>query len=84
MTAVGRFRVYFNRHGAAPLTWCVAPDDGGGWEMSVRSVEIVAPARTVYQPKIAPDEDDGRPSAWIAVDGRLTVAASGHATIEAT
>lgn len=79
-TATGRWRVYFNKHGAAELPWCVAPD-AGGWELAVAAVGIAAPAETVYRPKPTPDDEDGRPSAWIAIDGVLTVTRSGHASI---
>lgn len=82
MTAIGSFRVFFNRHGAAPLVWCIAPECGG-WEIAVADVDITAPVRAVYQPKPEKDEDDGKPSAWLAVDGLLTVLASGHASIGA-
>lgn len=78
----GKLRVYFNRHGAAPLMWCVAPDEGG-WEVAVASVGISAIAETVYRPKPTADEDDGKPSAWIAVEGQLTVFPTGHASIGA-
>jgi len=78
----GRWRVYFNRHGAADRPWCVAPE-AGGWEVAVRSVGISTVAETVYQPKAVPDDEDGRPSAWIAVDGYLTIHMSGHASIGA-
>ena len=81
-TLAGRWRVYFNRHGAADRPWCVAPE-AGGWELAVSSVSIVTAAETVYQPKPTPDDEDGRPSAWIAVDGQLTVFLAGHATIAA-
>lgn len=76
----GRWRVYFNRHGAVGRPWCVAPD-AGGWELAVASIGISAVAETVYQPKTTPDDEDGRPSAWISVDGYLTVHDSGHASI---
>jgi hypothetical protein len=76
----GSWRVYFNRDGAADKPWCVSPVDGR-WEVCVNSVGISAVAETVYQPKATADSDDGKPSAWIAVDGCLTVHASGHATI---
>jgi hypothetical protein len=78
----GSWRVYFNRHGAADRPWCVAPD-AGGWEVAVTSVGIFGTAVTAYFPKATPDDEDGRPSAWIAVDGHLTVRDSGHASIEA-
>jgi hypothetical protein len=78
----GSWRVYFNRHGAADRPWCVAPD-AGGWEVAVTSVGISTVAETVYRPKATPDDEDGRPSAWIAVDGQLTVLVSGHASIGA-
>lgn len=80
LTAVGKWRVYFNRHGAEPLMWCISPD-GGGWEITLRSVQIATIAETVYQKKETPDEDDGKPSAWIATEGQLTVFPFGHATI---
>ena len=81
MTSTGKWRVYFNRHGAAPLMWCVSPDDGS-WEIAVRSVQIATIAETIYKAKATPDEDDGKPSAWIAVEGQLTVFAGlGYATI---
>lgn len=66
----GRFRVYFNHHAAAPLMWCVATD---AWELAVRAVAIDAPITTVYKPKATPDHEDGRPSAWLEVDGVLVV-----------
>jgi hypothetical protein len=71
--AIGRFRVYFNRHGAAPLVWCVATDH---WELAVAAVDIRAPVLTVYIPKATPDHEDGRPSAWLEVTGALHVVAS--------
>jgi hypothetical protein len=77
----GGWRVYFNRHGATDRPWCIAPNTGG-WEVAVSNVLIATAAHTVYQPKATPDEEDGRPSAWIAVDGRLTVFLAGHAMIE--
>lgn len=76
----GKFRVYFNRHGAEPLMWCVAPE-AGGWEIAVRDVQLATIAETVYRKKETSDDDDGRPSAWIAVEGVLTINAAGFATI---
>jgi hypothetical protein len=67
----GTFRVHFNRHGAAPLVWCVATDE---WELAIASIAIDgAEIRTVYQPKTTPDDEDGKPSAWLEVTGVLTV-----------
>ena len=80
MTCMGTFRVYFNRHGADPLMWCIAPENGL-WEIAVRSIQIATLADAVYRKKDIPDEDDGRPSAWITIEGQLTILASGHATI---
>lgn len=80
-TATGRWRVYFNKHSAAGLPWCVAPDEGG-WELAVAAVAIGIEAETRYQPKATPDDEDGRPSAWLAVDGKLTVV-GGRASIGA-
>ena len=82
MTCAGVFRVYFNRHGAAGLPWCVAPEDGS-WELAVATVGILVTAIARYQPKSTPDDEDGRPSAWFEVDGRMTVRPGGHAAIEA-
>lgn len=76
LVARGTFRVYFNRHGAAPLVWCVAPvllGDHAGWELAVASVSIRTLVGTVHQPKATPDDEDGRPSAWIVATGVLTV-----------
>lgn len=80
---VGRWRVYFNKHGRADLPWCVAPE-GGGWELAVPAVLIATEAETTHQPKATPDDEDGRPSAWIAVEGKLVVANdAGRASITA-
>lgn len=70
MTFTGPMRVHFNRHGAAPLVWCVATDD---WELAVASVAIDVPVESVYQPKTTADDEDGKPSAWLAVTGTLVV-----------
>lgn len=72
MTHTGRFRVYFNRHGAAPLIWCVSPEDGG-WEMAVSHVIARVEIRSVYVAKETADEDDGRPSGWFAAIGTLRI-----------
>lgn len=79
-SAVGSWRVYFNRHNADDKPWCVSPTSGI-WEVAVRSVGIATPCETVYAPKVTPDDVDRRPSAWVSVDGRLTVLSSGHASI---
>lgn len=68
----GRFRVYFNRHQAAPLVWCVRSENGN-FELAVAQVDIAAPTRTVYRPKDTPDDEDGMPSAWLEVDGVVNV-----------
>lgn len=80
----GVWRVYFNRSGAFPLVWCIAPEvgDAGGCEIAVASVEIAARAETVYELKGTPNHEDGRPSAWFRVAGRLSISPSGHARIE--
>lgn len=68
----GTFRVHFNRHGAAPLVWCVATDE---WELAIASVTVDGvELRTVYRPKATPDDEDGKPSAWLEVTGVLTIA----------
>ena len=73
MTTTGLFRLHFNRHAAAPLVWSIATD---AWELNVSEVRCLAPLRTMYRPKATPDEDDGRPSAWLEVWGVLTVVGS--------
>lgn len=74
MSARGTFRVHFNRHGAAPLVWCVATDD---WEIAVASVSLVgANVRSVYRAKSTPDDEDGKPSAWLEVTGLVTIVGS--------
>lgn len=70
MTYTGRMRVHFNRHGAAPLVWCIATDD---WEMAVANVILLAPTVSMYRAKATPDDEDGRPSAWFEVEGVLVV-----------
>jgi hypothetical protein len=71
----GRFLVYFNRHQAAPLVWCIRFEDI--FEIAVASVMIDSPAKTVYLPKSIPDDEDGRPSAWLEVTGVLTISGAG-------
>lgn len=83
MTVTGKFRVYFNRHGAEPLMWCISPEDGN-WEVAVRYVQILSLCEAVYKKKSTADEDDGKPSAWIAVEGVLKVNEHGYAYIGAT
>lgn len=80
-TFTGTFRIYFNRHGAAPLMWCVSPEEGD-WEIAVQHVEIHVEAWTVYEPKATPDDEDGRPSAWIRVTGELDIRHGGIARID--
>lgn len=70
MTYTGVLRIHFNRHGAAPLVWCVATDD---WEIAVAGVAISAPVATMYRPKATPDDEDGKPSAWLQTFGTLSV-----------
>jgi hypothetical protein len=66
-----RLRVYFNRHGAAPLVWCIATEH---WEIAVASVHVVdVPVTSMYRAKATADEDDGKPSAWFEVEGVLIV-----------
>lgn len=82
ISCYGIWRVYFHRLNPEGLAWCVSPDDGS-FEIAVRDVLIRARASTVHRPKATADDDDGRPSAWIRVEGLLTVGADGVATIEA-
>lgn len=80
LVTTGAFRVHFNRHGAAPLVWCVATDE---WELAVRGVVITVPVVTVYRPKETPDDEDGRPSAWLETPNNVRlVVRGGWATLE--
>ncbi len=79
---LGKWRVYFNRHGAEPLMWCISPEDGS-WEIAVRDVQLATIAESVYRKKPVADEDDGRPSAWFSIEGQLTINPAGFATIGA-
>ena len=83
----GTFRIHFNRHSAAPLVWSIAlVNHAGGdhpaahWEITVAELTVTTMMRTVYAPKATPDSEDGKPSAWLEVDGVLTVV-GGEATI---
>jgi hypothetical protein len=67
----GTFRIYFNRHRAAPLVWCIASEH---IELAVAAVVIDAPITTAYRPKATADDEDGLPSGWLEVTGVLTVA----------
>lgn len=84
----GTFRVYFNRHGAAPLLWCVAPSPNTNagawprWEIAVRLVSFASGCSTGYSGKATPDDEDGRPSAWLEGCGTLTIDETGHAVIQ--
>lgn len=73
MTYTGHMKLHFNRHNAAPLVWCVSTDE---WEIAVGGVVCAAPMTSVYAPKAEADEDDGRPSAWFDVYGRLELRGS--------
>lgn len=69
----GQMRLHFNRHGAAPLVWCVSTAE---WEIAVSHILCLVPLRSVYAPKPTADEDDGKPSAWFEVEGRLRIIGS--------
>ena len=81
----GRFAVYFNRHQAAPLVWCIALLDIAGspvWELAVSELVIEKTTATArYRPGQSDDSESGIPSAVIECSGRLTVLKSGFARI---
>lgn len=77
-------RLHFNRHGAAPLVWSIST---GEFEVSVKSFRVHGVAiETVYAPKATPDDEDGKPSAWLRpvqdVLVRVGVSPEGHACID--
>jgi hypothetical protein len=89
MTCTGTFRVYFNRHQAAPLVWCVALESGDkgtqpAWEIAVRSVSIHASTTTIYSPSKSPDDETRAASAYMLATGTLSVTDTGHAVIAPT
>jgi hypothetical protein len=69
----GTFRIYFNRHQAAPLVWCIATDT---FELAVAGWISEVPVHSVYINKEVPDHEDGKPSAWLEVTGVLLVTGS--------
>lgn len=80
MKTQGKFRCYYNRHGAAPLMFCIAPVVGA-WEIAIQTVDIKVPSRLVYRAKATDDDDDGKPSAWVECEGELEVFESGYARV---
>lgn len=74
----GTVTVSFNRHGAAPLVWSI---NGSTFELAVREVVIETTVRTSYAPKSTPDDEDGKPSAFLVVAGLVTVRRDGTASI---
>jgi len=84
MQYVGALRVYFNRLSAEPMMWCVSPE-AGEWELAVRTVKMgpSVTSETVWRRKETPDDEDGRPSAWLATTGHLRIYADGTATVTA-
>lgn len=66
-----KVRLHFNRHTAAPLVWCVATDD---FEIAVRGFVVQgALVETVYSPKETPDDEDGKPTAWLSTIGQAKI-----------
>lgn len=78
---IGMFRIYFNRHGDAPRVWCVQQANGHLEILCKHVVVDGALMATVYKPKEVADEDDGIPSAYFQVYGRLEIEATGSVVI---
>jgi len=79
-----KLRLHFNRHGAAPLVWSISTGD---FEVAVKGFLVFGVAiETVYAPKATPDDEDGKPSAWLRpvqdVLVRVGVSSEGHACID--
>lgn len=72
------FRIYFNRHSAAPLVWCVA---GPGYELALAELVVRTPVTYRYRPKETPDDEDGKPSAWCEAAGTLVIDSIGRAEL---
>lgn len=78
-TFVGKFLLHFNRHGAAPRVWSIdiIEQRGGadfeGAEINVSEIVWFTPTRTVYRAKATPDDEGGKPSAWLETEGTLRI-----------
>jgi hypothetical protein len=70
--AEGKFRLYFNRHGAAPLVWCVSCPDGA-WVIAVKGYCISSELWSAYTLKHTPGDEGGKPSAWLETIGQLEI-----------
>jgi hypothetical protein len=72
METTGPFTIYFNRHQAVPLVWCIARPN---WEIAVSKVFINAFCETRYDAtKLTPDDEDGKPSAYLYIPfGTLSI-----------
>lgn len=88
VTITGAFMMHFNRHGAAPLVWSIAPlvREGAAsvpvFEIAVREVSFHGVlVETVYRPKSTPDDEDGKPSAWLECSGTVRVFEDGRAEV---
>jgi hypothetical protein len=82
MVGKGIWKVYFNRHQEATRVWCVAPVSGA-WEAAVVSVDIFD-GDVLSRYKRLPNPDPellGPPSAWMEVEGALTLYDNGMAVI---
>lgn len=72
VTYTGLMRIYFNRHQAAPLVWCIMPDSED-WELAVAAVHFEGiSVCSIYTPKETDDAEDGKPSGWFQCYGTLT------------
>lgn len=58
-----KLRLHFNKHGAAPRVWTI---ECGTFEIECPGFSSYIPLETVYRPKETPDDEDGKPSAWLA------------------
>lgn len=80
------WRIYFNRHQAAPLVWCVAAQADQSskvmFEVAVSALGCTAGIVSAYEPDSGPSDDTGRPVAWFEAYGELTVDELGRATIK--
>lgn len=86
MKASGKFKIYFATHNVAPLVWCVQLIAGTDplWEVAVRAVGFTGVVvETMYQRNKPPDDEDGKPSAWLEATGELEVLEDGCAVIRA-
>lgn len=80
LTYCGWMRLHWNK-GETERPWCISLESG--WQLEVKTLSTNGVLCTwVLIEKPIPDEDDGKPRAWVDTYGVLNVDCQGHAVIE--